>query len=126
MGDNIQDVQLKLCHNATVMLEWFQSNYMQANPSKFQLIIFSKDTLACELKINEGTIIHSQPTVKLLGVNIDDKLSFDDHVTLLCEKAHKKIIVSARVSTSLDSRSYSIPFILSNFSYCTSVWGFCS
>ena len=62
-------------------------------------------------------------------MNIDDKLSFVDYVALLCEKARKKVNVLARLSTSLDSKSKLLlfhSFIMSNFNYCTSIWGFCS
>ena len=50
-------------------------------------------------------------------------------MTLLCEKARKKVNVLARLSTSLDSKSKLLlfhSFIMSNFNYCTSIWGFCS
>ena len=36
------------------------------------------------------TIIFGQNKIKLFGVHIDSKLSFNDHVTSLCDKTGRK------------------------------------
>ena len=46
------------------------------------------------------TMIWEQNKVKLLGVNIDSKLSFNDHVTSLCVKAGRKITALTRIARS--------------------------
>ena len=54
---------------------------MAANPSKFQFMISSSKTFNdVELQINENVVIKSEPFVKVLGINIDDKLNFSEHV----------------------------------------------
>ena len=40
--------------------------------------------------------------LKLLGVQIDDKLSFDNHVSKLCEQASNKLYALARISPYSD------------------------
>ena len=57
------------------MLHWFDVNYMQANPSKFQFM-FSKKQTETTIEINETKLL-SQSCVKLLGVHLDSKLYFN-------------------------------------------------
>ena len=73
-------------------------NYMQANPEKFQFIIFDKE-LQCTartLQLNHDVTIQSVSNVKLFGVNIEVELNFNHHIALLCNKAGRQIHVLSR------------------------------
>ena len=68
-------------------------------------------------------------SVKLLGVKIDERLSFDDHISVLCAKASHQINALRRIVKylTLENRmSIYNTFIASNFNYCNTVWHFCS
>ncbi len=67
--------------NETVKaLKWFEENHMKVNPNKFQCILHSK-TPDPEFCISLGdTVIEPLDTVDLLGIVIDDKLTFHKHV----------------------------------------------
>ena len=41
--------------------------------------------------------INADKSEKLLGVKLDHKLSFDDHISELCKKASRKIHALSRV-----------------------------
>ena len=73
-------------------INWFKENEMIVNPDKFQALILGKhkqnDNI--KLKINGSDII-PRKSVTLLGVEIDNKLSFNDHITTICKKAGNKI-----------------------------------
>ena len=65
--------------------------------------------------------------LKLLGVEIDRTLSFDEHITSLCRKAGKKLYVLARLSHFMCTNKKRIlmkAFIESQFSYCPVIWMF--
>ena len=65
----------------------------------------------------------------VLGVDIDDKLHFNSHVSNMCNKAGRQLNVLQRLKGSLDYASrLSIykNFIMSNFNYCPVVWMFTS
>ena len=74
------------------LIDWFESNGMQANPKKFQAIAVGPKTHELNLKFNvNNTIIECEDEVKLLGVTADFKLSFDTHVSSICKKNLKAI-----------------------------------
>ena len=61
---------------------------MHVNPEKFQAIAVWKRTLVKNLvlKISDSEI-KCEEVVKLLGVDIDYKLNFDQHISSSCRKA---------------------------------------
>ena len=64
---------------------------------------------------------------KLLGVLIDNKLSFDQHVSRLCDKASQKMHALSRLSSFMNFEKRKMimnAFISSQFGYCPLVWMF--
>ena len=64
---------------------------------------------------------------KLLGIHIDNKLTFEPYVRSLCKKASQKLNNFARIAFSLklDHRKILLnAFITSHFSYALVVWIF--
>ena len=105
-------------------IQWFNVNFMKANPSKFQAICISKDEKTIEFCINNN-IIKSEPSVKLLGINIDAKLNFKNHVSIISKKAAKQINALLRISKQLNYESklrIFEAFIASNFVYCRNAY----
>ena len=79
------------------------------------------------LEIN-GMKCISSDTVKLLGITIDWKLHFNNHVKLLCEKENKKAsaLMRLRNKLSIDQKQILFnSFVSSQFGYCPLVWMFC-
>ena len=62
--------------------------WVKANPSKSHLLLTSKEEVSITIK---NTTIKNSSSKKLLRVLIDNKLTFKDHVSKLCEKASQKI-----------------------------------
>ena len=65
------EVIQKLEAVASIMLEWFHLNYLQANPDKFQLILHGKSNKANVLNIGNKVDLEPLCDVRLLGVTID-------------------------------------------------------
>ena len=71
--------------------------------------------------------IPATSTVKLLGITIDCRLKFSEHVNTLCKKANNKTSAISRVAEYLDQDKRRIlynTFIMSNFNYCPLIWMF--
>ena len=118
-----------LTHDGNIAIKWFNDNGMQANPGKFQfLAISSSNSQRYRLSLINETEIESEPYVKALGVFIDHKLKFTEHISAICKKAARQLNALARISKYLDLKSRKIiyqSFVASNFNYCPLVWHFC-
>ncbi len=71
-------------------MNWFNDNFMQANPEKFQFSFLKKYTIkeiVPKFIDIHGTEIKYEKEEKLLGITIDEKLRFDTHIDNLCKKA---------------------------------------
>ena len=66
--------------------EWFVHHSMKANPDKFQFIILRK-TSSRTLQIGDITI-KSASSVTLLGITIDSKLNFREHINNIIKKPY--------------------------------------
>ena len=84
--------------NLKVVLEWYDSNQMVANPGKFQYKLLYKNK---SLKIE---IERLKLRVKLLGFTFDDNLTFDTDISYLCITAGAKIKSLRRVRDALDEK----------------------
>ena len=121
----IQDLK----YDSKITIQWMSDNGMQANPSKFQFMLISSTELGeVEIEIDENTIIKSEPSVKALGVIIDNKLKFSEHVSACCKKGARQLNALTRIAKYLEPSANTIlynSFVKSNFNYCPLVWHFC-
>ena len=113
-----------------ITLNWFDDNQMQANPGKFQAIVGGKKTFS-ELKsfsVADNTI-PCEETVKLLGVELDYQLNFNEQVYRICQKIARQLNVLQRISNFFSEETRLLvfkSFIRSNFNHCPIIWHFCS
>ena len=122
---NIESVISQLESDSNILLEWVKNNGLKANPDKFHLLLNDADEKYF-IEIDNFKIPNST-CEKLLGINIDNKLSFDDHVVGLCSKASQKLHALSRISHFMKTKQRQIimkSFIHSQFGYCPLVWMF--
>ena len=129
MGHSLHDVMSTLTNEVPIVVDWFRINQMVVNPDKFQFLLLGcqKDE-ECTLAVDNNTIT-STDYVKLLGVDIDNKLNFSNHISDLCAKANRKINALLRIRSKLNLEQASTlcdAYILSSFRYCPLIWMFCS
>ena len=128
-GENTAAVKSCLEAESVKSVEWFKNNYMLANPHKFQAIFLNHKRKHVQENLNFGDVnITSEEHVKLLGVELDDRLSFDHHISDICRKAATQLNVLRRLSSLLDvpaKLAIFRSFILSNFKLCPVVWHYC-
>ena len=70
-------------------------------------------------------MISNEKIFKLLGVTVDNKLSFEPHLNLVCKKVSQKLHAFARVSKFISKKKLTAimkAFIISQFSYCPLIW----
>ena len=83
--------------------DWFKENNMIANPYKFQAIIVKRNPdLGNQYTLNiDGNQVTSEKSVKLLGINIYNNLSFDERLSSLCKKASNQLNAEKRFHRNL-------------------------
>ena len=86
--ENIDDLITSLQDAVSKLFKWFSDNQMKGSTDKCHLLL-SKDE-SSEIHIGDS-IIESSTCEKLLGIKIDSKLRFDDHIQDLCNKANRKL-----------------------------------
>ena len=72
-------------------------------------------------------MIQESDEEKLLGLTLDRRLNFKNHVSNLCKKASQKLHALARVSKYMEKSKLELTmtsFVMSHFSYCPLVWMF--
>ena len=85
----IRDTLLETLKNESESaVYWFRNNNMIVNPDKFQLMLLQKSTkkvIQEKLQIDNNEV-ESENWLTLLGITINNRLSFDDHISKLCNK----------------------------------------
>ena len=96
--DSVLEVILEdLQHDMKMLLNWFKINSMKPNPKKFQFMILGKGSrLPVILNINNIKIRESQKVI-LLGLTIDNCLTFKDHIDTLFRNVSYKLHALRRI-----------------------------
>ena len=136
-----EDIDELFSHTNKLLAEvedWFDANYLSLHPGKTRFMLFSskaKSQIAKnsthELFLQNSSItrVHdggTESSFKLVGVHLDERLTFKHHI----KHVHKKIIgVTALLSRSkhiVPSKMKKVLFhslVQSHLQYCLPVWG---
>ena len=98
------DTELKntLQSESEVIINWFKNNKMIVNPEKFQAIILDKqkhDYSNKTIKFDNKTV-ETVSSVRLLDIQLDDKLNFSLHVSNICKSAANQLSALIKLITS--------------------------
>ena len=110
-----------------ILLNWIANNALKANSDKFYLLLSHPNE---SISVNvDGYQITDSKREKLLGITIDNILSFNEHVSGLCTEVGQKLHALARVSKYMNTDKLRLimkAFINAQFGYCPLVWMFYS
>ena len=121
---NLNDLINRLEHDSFLATEWFENNSMKLNDDKCHLLVSGHKYENVWAQIRKAKIWESK-TQKLLGVEIERTLDFDEHVKSLCKKAGRKLSVLSRLSSYMTVKQKRIlmkSFFECQFGYCPLVW----
>ena len=65
--------------------DWFNVNYLTINPDKTQALVLGHSNYEFALPIDNASVSVSEQ-LKILGVTLDKKLAFKEHISLQLEK----------------------------------------
>jgi hypothetical protein len=147
-GNNLKDLTSYVNQELQKIGNWFRSNKMAVNTAKTKFIIFRMrgkriDPLDCRLVFNNNEIgvpedpalitdiirIHNEgdeKSFKLLGVMLDEYLSFDAHINNLCVKISKSLFCMNRIKNFVNPASMKMLYfamVHSHLVYCINFYG---
>ena len=137
---NIEELKNTLSRKVANVDEWATNNKLPLNCSKMKTILINGPRLRNEVsnevsnedrKIEielKGSTLEQVENVKLLGLELDEQLSFDVHIDSLCKKISKRIGILNRIKAYLPRaerilyyNSLIKPLVL----YCSVIWTSC-
>ena len=84
------------------VIEWFSDNYMIINLNKRKYMCMGKNSDDNDtLSLNEFNLKNSDYEI-ILGITIEQKLTFTKHIKNLCKKAGQKLCALLRISPYVD------------------------
>ena len=120
----LETLMEKLECAASTAVEWFRYNGMKLNSSKCHLIVCGHKFEHMLTKIDNSLIIESFQ-VKLLGIEINSKLTLENHMLNICKKASQKLNALSRVCAFLPfyrRKMLMQAFFNAQFGYSPLVW----
>ena len=110
------------------IIEWGSENKLIFSPEKTQALAFSPKARRAPLVINGNTINYSS-SIKVLGIYIDDKLNFNEHIKYITSKAQKifkRICIYIRPTWGVNCeniRTIYLRAIEPMLTYAAGLWG---
>ena len=106
---------------------WFKSNFMSLNLKKTHYMIFTRKNVVLKQNvIIDGVNIDRVRCTSFLGVIIDEKLTWKDHIDYLKNKISKSIGVLYRLRHAF-TRTWMLllykTLVLPYLNYCNIIWG---
>ena len=120
---DVSELFKKLENDTVLIISWFESNYMKLNTDKCHLLVSGNRYEHTFINVGNDKIWEDR-CVKLLGVTIDNKLNFDNHVKNICSNAGRKLVLRRMVKfLSFDKKRLLLKtFVESQFAYCPLIW----
>ena len=112
-----------------IKINWFKDNHMIVNPGKFQAVIFDthKGSHTNQIINIDQKEFKAVSKVRLLGIEIDEKLNFNHHTNNICKSVSNQLNALIRLKHLLGFKERKVlanTFVMSNFNYCSLVWNF--
>ena len=109
------------------VLIWFAANKLSINLSKTNAMLFSNKRGNPKLNIIlQNIVIKDKDVVTFLGVEVDKKLSWKNHINHICNKISKSIAILRILRFSFPKHILIMVYmslIYSYINYCNLIWG---
>ena len=93
-GDRMKDVINELENDSIKPFKWFVDNQIKAKKDKYHLLISGSENFTINL---DGNIIGKSICENLLGLKVDYKLKFTEHLESILKKAGRNVNAFLRV-----------------------------
>ena len=109
---------------------WFKLNKLSVNVKKCNFILFTTRPIKVDVKISIDNIeLKRVKQTKFFDIIINDKLTWDDLISLFCNKVSKNIGILRRIKNKIPAtllRNLYFTLINPYFEYCNIIWAMSS
>ena len=129
---NIEALKTRVENNLSCAFKWFSQNSLKINPSKTEMIILKSRRQNSNTDFSVrlgGDEIYPTSCVKVLGVVIDQHLTWEKHISTVVQRCYMILVGLARMRHRVpkDTKRLLIEaLVFPNVRYCISVWGSCT
>ena len=125
-GESLNEIENILNEELNEIMKWLKVNKLTLNVDKTQCMLFTRKKCNTKLSIKiENSFLTQVTKTKFLGIIIDEKLNWKDHILYISNKISKAtgVIIKARMlgKRALLSLNYSL--VYPYLTYCCKVWG---
>ena len=128
IGNSLDEVYSKLEFLCAALIKWVDNNGLALNLKKTNYMIFSRQrSLNYQDVVISGVTIERKTEARFLGVIIDEKLSWVQHIAAVKMKMSRYIglMYKLKKHLPLDARLQIYhSFVQSHLNYCSLIWGF--
>ena len=121
-AENLDEVIKSLEKDSIKLFQWFSDNQMKANYNKCHLLVSGKNNVTMNAS---GFKIKNSECEKLLGIEVNCGLKFENYLDGVIKKASNKINALSRVTPFMNLSKKKMlmnSFFKSQFSYCPLAW----
>ena len=115
----------------SVVQAWYHQNRLKVNPCKTELVFFGADRSesVSEFSVKfAGAVVKPSRKVKILGVILNSRLQWEDHVSLVVQRCYSTLAGLSKFSHRLPSSVKQLiieALVFPHIIYCLTVWGGC-
>lgn len=128
-GKSVKDIATNMNRDLVILSDWFLANKLSLNISKTNGVLFKpKKNQACGnfcIKLGSEKVTFVSH-VRFLGLEVDEYLSWKDHINILCSKLSSSIYILRRLKSTLPiwtKRLLYMSFVNSYLNYGILLWG---
>ena len=128
-GETLAEIESSFNHLSKSLIKWVRNNELMLNIKKTNYMIFTNrrnlDFSSFVPKMGK-TPIERKKVAKFLGVLVDDKLSWKQHITAIRSKMSRYIGVLYKLKHILPLQARMLTFnslVQSHLNYCSLIWG---
>jgi hypothetical protein len=128
-GSNINETTNTFNTDLASLTQYLKCNRLSLNISKTHSMLFSLNNTLHDTKLSlviDGAVIDTVKTTTFLGVKIDNKLTFAEHLIQTCNKVSKSIGIIYKTSKFVNRATLIMLYnslILPYLTYCNIIWG---
>ena len=113
-------LELSINTDVKVLDHWFRDNYLTVNAGKAQAMVMEKTDYDYDLKVGD-TSIQIAMALKILGVTLDKRLTYEDHIKEMLKKVYAKVAalrgIKRLIPVEVGVKLYKA-YILPHLEYC--------